>query len=518
MRALGEKMSLLAEKVVELGIDAGLGLAEAYLRDVKVRKRYIAIVEDVFKQTEGQFEKSTLEEEFDLEGIIDFLKRATTIAVVNKAITGTQSERKNAREELYNHSIYYSQARTNESKKAVRKMVSLILTALKKIERDNISYEGKIVMADLVDEIDNHIDEKIEPILKQLDTIIKHADKEADFQTARPKYPNSRSAMIANGGEEVADGGVLFNIDNINKEILGYCDESELQFMRDQLGTRLSGSETKDEIVTLFWAESKTTWQSGRRYEVMPMIKYLVRDVCKASIYVDDSNRVVDRVYMSHFYWENNDIFQLNGDRYIIRILLCDNNFKAISMEYRFGNLQDVNDRLFYFEKIKPIIEAKAIKVSGNGKENYNIQLKMNELGEEWNRNWELTKYWIAQMEKISEIETYYGIKFKLPIKATEDDYIAIEVLYNSIHRKTCRRIAGIPENAFEGIKLGDRICFDKEITKECPAYLENIQLFGYTFIPKDEYIIPCTLYLNDKKTYESLEGGVPVGTDFVLK
>ena len=132
----------------------------------------------------------------------------------------------------------------------------------------------------------------------------------------------------------------------------------------------------------------------------MPFFQNVVRDACTASIYTDGVPRVVDRIQMARYYWEEYDIFHLQGDLYILRILLYNNLPAAITMSYNFGNLPDVNDRLYYFEKINPIVEAHSIQITGHGVEDYNIKLDMENLEQDWQDHMELTRFWISQMKK----------------------------------------------------------------------------------------------------------------------
>lgn len=303
---------------------------------------------------------------------------------------------------------------------------------------------------------------------------------------------------------------------------MSYADEEEIQFMREQLGDRISGNETREEIITLFWAETKMTFQSGKRFEVMPIFRDIVRDSCLASIYTDHVPSVVDRVHMAHFYWDEFDIFHLQGELYTLRILMHNSIPAAFMMFYNFGVLSDVNDRLYYFNKISPIVKAHSIQIIGQGIEGYNIKIDMEDLGEEWKEHTERTEFWISQMNKVAEIERFYQVHFELPGKATEEEYISIDILSASIHRGSCRTLSGIPKEALEEgdeAEIVDEtvLVFDKEVSVGCPDCLMDVNLFGYVFKPVEEYIIPCELHWHeDKQCFETADGGIPTGVDFV--
>ena len=395
-------------------------------------------------------------------------------------------------------------------------LLQLQLNSPELLESKGVPLEAQALVSDSIDQIIDNENKQTEIILKSIEDLRKDTKKSfAEYKPVKA-YPDLITALVAKGGKRTSDGGIYFNLNMLDLDILSNSNEKDIQFMRGQLGNRLSGKENRNEIITLFWAETKMAFQSQRRHGVMPMFQQVVRDTCMASIYVDKFPRIIDHVHLTYFYWENYDVYHLQGERYIIRILEYDKEPIAISMSYDFSDLSDVNDRLFCFEKINPIINAKTIQILGRRIDNYNIIFETRGLGPEWTQHVEITYFWYEQMKRIQEIESHHNVHFNLPSKATEEEYISIEILSDSIHRKCCRILPGIGEGVFENKGLGDIYSFDEEMSLGCSKCLRNIYLFGHTFIPIEEYVIPCDLYWNkDSNCYETKEGGIPIGVDF---
>lgn len=152
-----------------------------------------------------------------------------------------------------------------------------------------------------------------------------------------------------------------------------------------------------------------------------------------------------------------------------------------------------------------------------NNHEEYNLSFNTELPTKDWNENLELTDFWFDLMQRISKIEEYYDIKFKLPIKASTDEYLAINVLSDSIDRKSCRTLPALPM---------DKPGFRKHFTLEEEIYFNNgvelltLNLFGYMFRPVAQFILPCELFWNKRKRgWETKEegGGIPVRVDFEM-
>jgi len=133
-------------------------------------------------------------------------------------------------------------------------------------------------------------------------------------------------------------------------------------------------------------------------------------------------------------------------------------------------------------------------------------------LNSEWQLAQKSTELWIEEMERIALIERHFGIKLKLPKKATEDEHIAVEILVDSIKKKPCVTLPALP---FERKFLTRRYLIDEEIPLELET-LPRLEMFGYVFNPIRKYIVPCCIIWNKRlEAWETVDGGIPARVEF---
>lgn len=506
----------LCDTVIELGFSAGVNNIIKYAKNSQTEREFKRIIIDLLDQYQKRFDNSDIYEEFDFQGLCKCLESSDAIEYVKIAIGGTKSERKRARATLYQLSFDYAHAKTAQSKNYVRNIVSTVIDVLRTLERRIVPLEIQTIIADSVDDINNQMDSNFRVIYADIAGIHDEIKKLSGDNNEKKQFDNLRSAILSNGGRELEDGGIIFNWNQINLDILGFADENDIEHMKKQLGNRLGGNESRNEIITLFWAEAKMTLQSKKRYDVMPLFQNIVRDTDVASIYLDDIPRVVDRVQLVHFYWEDFDVFHLESERYILRILMWKDTPIEVAMSYFLADIPNAHDRLYYFGTILQIVEATSIKIIGSKNINYCFYLDMENLGEDWKAHLELTKYWVSVMENIAEIEQYFHIQFNLPQKASEDDYTAIEIIYGSLHQNPFILLPGLPEEAFDKEAEQQILVIEEEIPLGRPESLDNLTLFNHDFRPTNEFVIPCELSFNkEKRCYETVDGGIPIRIEF---
>lgn len=340
---------------------------------------------------------------------------------------------------------------------------------------------------------------------------IKRVVKENILSAAKEVSRQSSEIKL----RELGNGIKIFNLRDLNLEVLKSISDADFETIRQQLGNRLSGSESKERILELFLAEVEMTLNSQKRYECMPIFQHVVRDTYKCNILIEDQIAPVDQAVAVHYFWDDFDVFEINGNRYMIGIMNQNKKTVAIKCEYFFSDLTDAEERLYGLGKIHNIIAASKVNfhMVGNSKCNLSVSLDGMLEHDKWEKQIEITEHWIDQMKRIIEIEQYFDIKFTLPQKASEDDYNAIYILSDSINRRCCITLPAIP---MEKPEDEENIVFEKEYHLGDATNLPQIILFGFIFKPVYQYVIPCTLRWKKKK-WETREGGFPTGVEFEL-
>lgn len=150
--------------------------------------------------------------------------------------------------------------------------------------------------------------------------------------------------------------------------------------------------------------------------------------------------------------------------------------------------------------------------------EQYNLSFATALPCEEWEQNVRKTEYWIEQMQDIRKIEDFYHIKFKLPEKATEEEYHMIRILSASIDMESSRILPALP---MEKVGFRRRFTLENDIFIDRGEYLPVLHLFGYAFKPVAQYIKHGNYYWNKKKaaweTKTEDQEGIPVRVEFQI-
>lgn len=311
------------------------------------------------------------------------------------------------------------------------------------------------------------------------------------------------------------------NLYSLNEKNLSTLPEPEFNKIKSQMGDRLSGKETNQQIISLFLAEINMTMNAGKRYDCLPLFQHVIRGVYDGYIYADDCITPLEKVKIYHGFFEDIDQYQIEGERFILLAVIKKNKTVGITYGYSLSDLNDVNDRIYFFENISKILHATNLLIRTIGERQLCVRIMTplnaeNDLEEKrWKEKVENTDRWIEQMHKISAIEDYYDIKFVLPKSATAEDFMAIDIIYSSTIKERCCSIPGIPFSIYNSIKSH----FDfpeTEITER--SKLPELRLFGHSFKPRREYILACQLIKNKaKKIWETKEGGVPICVDFAV-
>jgi len=305
---------------------------------------------------------------------------------------------------------------------------------------------------------------------------------------------------------------IIENEKAITEEDMESFPIEQLNFFKKQLGNKLKGDESKLEILCRFLYEMDKILQSDRRYDVMPIFTEVPRKSVEGYLYLNDCKMAFDKVEITVYYWDAFEKYVIEGTYYYLLILLCDKEIAGIKIGYTLC-FPDVTERLYGFRKASKVVNSERIKLLLQD-ENRTVEVDTTFIGEERIQQIEMTDYWIEQMEKIAAIENYYKIKFRLPKKATEEDYFSINILYESIKKIAYAVLPALPlvKEMFK-----NSIVIDNEYLISDGATYEHLNIFGYHFEPKAVYVMQTTLIWKRKmKAWETKEGGVPVRVEFI--
>ncbi|MCD8347743.1 MAG: metallophosphoesterase [Lachnospiraceae bacterium] len=226
----------------------------------------------------------------------------------------------------------------------------------------------------------------------------------------------------------------------------------------------------------------------------------------------DDTPVAQVDVYEYNIYGTKYYVIQNDGFSFTYFNLGPANN---VSFGYDLSKYTDVSDRLFWFKSISEILDASKITVrivsSGDV-----IHLLL-PAGNDFEQVRIDTLRWQETMKRIAKIEKYYGVKFSLPKMADSDIYAAINILSDSIDGLSVRRL---PVVKMKSRGFLNKFRLKNEVWYGDGTGLMSLTLFGYTFKPSAEYILPGEFSWNRKEhgwESDKENGGVSVRIEFEI-
>lgn len=295
------------------------------------------------------------------------------------------------------------------------------------------------------------------------------------------------------------------------EDVRDFPDEA-IEWYKNQLGTRLDGSESKLQIIGRLLQEMEETLVTGKRYGVMPMFAEVPRRTGKGYVFLDGCAMPFDYVNIRECYWDAYEKYVIEDRYYHFMVVLHDGQPVFIELGYTLS-FPDVTERLYGFGKAKGLENAKKVGLLLPDT-NRKIEVDMLLLGKKREEQIALTEYWMEQMKMIDAIEEHYKIKFHLPKKASEMDYHAIDVLYQAINKmQTCT----LPPLPIEKPFFRKTIQIKEETWMNDGKGFPALELFGYQFVPIGAYLMECVLVWKKKlKAWETNGGGIPIRVEFM--
>ena len=316
--------------------------------------------------------------------------------------------------------------------------------------------------------------------------------------------------------KKISDNEVIFNIHEMTPEKVHALEEMGFLEVKNELGNRLRGNESENEVVQMFLYELNSSFNSEKRYECIPLFRNVVRDIFDCYLHLDGNFAPFMKSTVTHFYFDDVDRFVIHNDTIHLEIITVRREIAYMTFAYNLSRFDSATERLLHFKKITEYLESNKVFIRMVNHEQYNLSYDTNLHTKEWQENIERTQFWIAQMNNIALIEEYYGIRFKLTEKATEDECVAIDILSDSIKGQKSRCLPSLPMKS-PGFRK--HMHLDNDIYIDNADYLPSLWLFGYLFIPVSQYVIAGDYYWSKRKKGWLIKNnnieGVPVRVEF---
>ena len=242
-------------------------------------------------------------------------------------------------------------------------------------------------------------------------------------------------------------------------------------------------------------------------------------EISSGYLYVDNRIAPTAQVEVLEYNIYGTKYYEIRNDGFEFKYLEIQQfEIENLFFGYELSVYSNVADRLYWFNMISEIVNASTIIIKfGAADEERILRMAIPGAGSSFDRIREETAVWKEQMERIVKIENYYGVKFYLPKKADESVYVTIEILSDAIE--------GLPARRLPVVNMKSRGLFKHFTLKEEVWYgdgsdLMSLNLFGYTFKPVAEYIMPGEFVWNRKEhgwESDKKNGGVSVRVEFMV-
>jgi len=148
------KIKSAGECLTELGLDVW----KKYIGE-KIDERKLKSELKKYIETQREyFEISSLTEEFDFQGLVDFIKSESLTDIENRIFSVKKADRKQARESIINKAVFYAEATHKDAKEIVAKIVATCLDILRNFYRKKFSKKDYIMAADIVDAVSEEVE------------------------------------------------------------------------------------------------------------------------------------------------------------------------------------------------------------------------------------------------------------------------------------------------------------------------------------------------------------------------
>lgn len=202
-------MNILIDYMVGLGLEVG----KDKLTDKKEQKEIRETLQS-FIEMQAEINKlSIIAEEIDFQGLVDYIN-SNLLEDVKLRLFGKNEERKIARETIINKAVYYSQVKTESSRKKVVNLITGIIDILREYYRKKVGHHALLISAEIVDDLENTLKEQFVEQEQSFTNIVQLAEKRVIYE-------------ISNQIERTANDNVLSVEKNLQLTKLGEFNEIE---------------------------------------------------------------------------------------------------------------------------------------------------------------------------------------------------------------------------------------------------------------------------------------------------
>lgn len=148
----------LLEELLNIGVGVAKNKTNEKINEHKLKKD----LEDYILSKKEYFDLCSIDEEFDFEGLLDYVSNNLIEDMKIRVFSKSRKEREKARNTIINKGLQFSQANTKESNAKVTKLVANCIDIIRDFYKKQLTIKGYFLCSEIVDDVVENLTDKID--------------------------------------------------------------------------------------------------------------------------------------------------------------------------------------------------------------------------------------------------------------------------------------------------------------------------------------------------------------------
>lgn len=153
---------MIADYLLEELLNIGVGVAKSKTNEKIDEHKLKKDLEDYILSKKKYFDLCSIDEEFDFEGLLDYVSNNLIEDMKIRVFSKSRKEREKARNTIINKGLQFSQANTKESKAKVTKLVANCIDVIRDFYKKQLTIKDYLLRSEIVDDIVENITDKMD--------------------------------------------------------------------------------------------------------------------------------------------------------------------------------------------------------------------------------------------------------------------------------------------------------------------------------------------------------------------
>lgn len=216
----------VGEKICNCFVELGLEIGKHHLKERFDRKTVSIKLRDFIERHRKYNETCSLAEECDFQGLVEYIENEL-IEDAELRIFGKKRERRDARKRIISQAVYFSKARTPESRSRVSRLIATSIDIIKDFYRSGISQRDLLLAAEIEDTIlegvqesEQHIQQAVQSSQKYIIDTLTEQNKDIMKVIQQPtRYsPEHYLELVKMGNFRSIENDLSLVLDTISLE------------------------------------------------------------------------------------------------------------------------------------------------------------------------------------------------------------------------------------------------------------------------------------------------------------